>query len=121
MRRANRFAAIGALVLFVRRHGFVGAALGVAQARRTHAPASLGRVRMGPLRVPVADDPAAAGARREASGAGRMPVLGAGTLMCRAVLEPARRTDAHLLLTRGLGGHAALGDTARLAEVFGAA
>src|SRR5207248_1712338 len=79
----------------------VGAALTVLQARRTQAAASLRRRRVALLRVPVAHDPAAVAARRETRGAGRVPVpLGAETLVRRAVLQPARRADAHVLVTR---------------------
>src|SRR5260370_29565710 len=121
MRRAYRFAAAGALRHLVKAHGLVGPALAVPQAGRAHTTASLRRVRMGPLCVPVADDPAAAGTRREAGRAGRMPILGADPLVRRAVLEPARRADAHVLLARRLSVHATLGDAVRFAEVLGAA
>src|SRR5437870_4414983 len=60
-------------------------------------------------------------ARRETRGAGRVPVpLGAETLVRRAVLQPARRADAHVLVTRRLSIHPALGDAVVRAEVLGA-
>src|SRR5260370_17159328 len=121
MRRAYRFAAAGALRHLVHTHRLVGPALAMPQAGLAHTTAALRRVRVGPLRVPVADDPAAAGARREASRAGRMPILGADPLVRRAVLQPARRADAHVLLPRRLTAPPTLGDALRFAEVLGAA
>src|SRR2546430_9813237 len=60
-------------------------------------------------------------ARRETRGAGRVPVpLGAETLVRRAVLQPARRADAHVLVTSRLSIHPALGDAVVRAEVLGA-
>src|SRR5256886_4332832 len=90
MRRADGLAAAGARRHLVHAHRLVGAALTVAQARRAQATASLRRRRVALLRVPVAHDPAAAAARREAGGTGRMPFpLTAHTLVDRAMLEPA--------------------------------
>src|SRR2546427_9329577 len=66
MRRADRLAAARALRHLVHAHRLVGPALTVPQARRAQTTASLRRLRVAPLRVPVADDPAAAAARGEA-------------------------------------------------------
>jgi len=121
MRRADGLAAAGTLRHLVHAHRLLGAALTVLQARRTQAAASLRRRRVALLCVPVAHDPAAVAARRETRGAGRVPVpLGAETLVRRAVLQPARRADAHVLVTRRLSIHPALGDAVVRAEVLGA-
>src|SRR5438477_6972211 len=79
MRRADRLAAARALRHLVHAHRLVGAALTVPQARRAQTAASLGRIRVALLRVPVADDPPAAAARRETFRAGHVPALGAGS------------------------------------------
>src|SRR6266704_1467824 len=121
MRRADRLAAARALRHLVHAHRLVGPALTVLEARRAQPAAALRR-----LRVAVANEPAAAAARCEARRARRMPVppvppvLGADTLVRRAVLEPARRADAHVLVARRLSVHATLGDAVVRAEVFGA-
>src|SRR5256886_13304928 len=81
MRRADRLAAARALRHLVHAHRFVGPALTVPQARGAQPAASLRRLCVALLRVPVADDAAAAAARREARRAGRMPVLGAHALV----------------------------------------
>src|SRR6266581_565946 len=123
MRRADRLAAARALRHLVHAHRLVGPALTVLEARRAQPAAALRRFRMALLRVPVADEPAAAAARCEACRARRMPVppvLGADALVRRAVLEPARRADAHVLVARRLSVHATLGDAVVRAEVFGA-
>src|SRR5437870_11408057 len=120
MRRADRLAAARALRHLVRAHRLVGAALTILEARRTETPASLRRIRDALLGVPVAHDPAAAAARREARRAGAVPVLGADPFVGRAMLQAARRTDAHVLVTRRLLVHATLCDTVVGAEVLGA-
>src|SRR3989475_7556408 len=119
MRRADRLAAARALCHFVRAHRLVGAALTILEARRTETPASLRRIRAALLGVPVAHDPAAAAARREARRAGGVPVLGADPFVSRAMLQAARRTDAHVLVARRLLVHATLRDTVVAAEVLG--
>src|SRR5258708_12555393 len=106
MRRADQLAAARAFRHLVHTHPLPGPALTVAQARRAETAASLWRVRVALLGVPVADDPAAAAARLEARGAGRVPVLGAHTLVCRAVLQPARGAYPGGLLTRPPPAHA---------------
>src|SRR2546425_121347 len=49
-----------------------------------------------------------------------LPILGADALVCRAVLEPARRADADVFITCRLPVHATLGDAVVGAEVLGA-
>src|SRR2546426_2165455 len=120
MRRADRLAAARALRHLVHAHRLVGPAFTVPQARRAQTTASLRRGCVALLRVPVADDPAAAAARRQARRAGRVPVLGAHTLVRRAVLQPARRADAQVLVARRLTIHATLGDAVVRTEVLGA-
>src|SRR2546426_12565680 len=94
MRRADGLAAAGAMRHLVHAHRLVRAALTMPQARRAQATASLRRRRVAPLRVPVAHDPAAAAARREAGGTGRVALPPrARTLVRRAVPQPARRAD----------------------------
>src|SRR3989442_7581559 len=119
MRRADRLAAAGALRHLVHAHRLVGPTFTVPQARRAQTTAALRRLRVALLRMSVADDPAAAAARREAQRAGRMPVVGADALVGRAVLEPARRAEAHVLVTRRLSVHATLRDAMVRAEVLG--
>src|SRR2546427_12878438 len=119
MRRADRLAAARALRHLVHAHRFVGPALTVPQARGAQPAASLRRLCVALLRVPVADDAAAAAARREARRAGRMPALGAHALVGRAVLQPARRAEAHVVLTRRLSVHATLRDAMVRANVLG--
>src|SRR5438132_12337982 len=63
MRRADGLAAARALRHLVHTDGLVGAPLAIPQARRALATASLGRVRVALLRVPVAYEPAATPAR----------------------------------------------------------
>src|SRR2546425_325941 len=120
MRRADRSAAAGALRHLVHAHRLVGPALTVLETLRAQTTASLGRLGVALLRVPVADDPAATAARREARRAGLVTVFGADVFVRRAVLEPARRADAHVLITRRLPVHATLGDAVVRAEVLGA-
>src|SRR2546422_1517658 len=120
MRRADRLAAGGTLRHLVHPDQLPAAALAMAQARRAQPATALGCVRARLLGVPVANGAAAAGAPREAQRAGRVPVVGADALVGRAVLEPARRAEAHVLVTRRLTVHAALGDTVVGAEVLGA-
>src|SRR5713101_2956521 len=120
MRRADRLAAARAFGHLVHAHRLAGPALTVAEARRAQTTAPLRRLRVALFGVPVAHDPAAAAAGREARLAGRVPVLSADTLVGRAVLEPARGADAHVLVTRRLTVHATLGDTVVGAEVLGA-
>src|SRR5438552_53774 len=120
MRRAHRLAAARAFSNLVHADRLVGAALTVLEARRTQTPASLRRIRATLLRVPVAYTPAAAAAGREAGRARGMPILGADTLVGRAVLQAARRTDAHVLVARWLLVDATLGDAVVSAEVLGA-
>src|SRR5258706_12128575 len=100
MRRANQLAAARAFRDLVHTHPLPGPALTGAQARRAETTASFWRVRVALLGVPVTDDPAAAAARRKARGAGRVPGLGAHTLVRRAVLQPARGAYAGVLVTR---------------------
>jgi len=120
MRRADRSAAARALRHLVHAHRLVGPALTVLEAGRAQTTASLGRLGVALLRVPVADDPAATAARREARRAGFVPVLGADVLVGRTMLEPARRADAHVLITGRLSVHTTLGDAVVRAEVLGA-
>src|SRR5438876_257506 len=120
MRRADRLAAARALRHLVHTHRLVGPALTVPEARRAQTAASLRRFRMALLRMPVADDATAAAARREARRAGRMPVLGAHTLVGGAVLQPARRAEANVLVTRRLSVHPTLRDAMVRAKVLGA-
>src|SRR2546430_6835485 len=61
----------------------------------------------------------AAAARRQARRAGGVPVLGADPFVGRAMLQAARRTDAHVLVARRLLVHATLRDTVLAAEVLG--
>src|SRR5439155_1250756 len=119
MRRADRLAAARALRHLVRAHRLVGAALTILEARRTETPASLRRIRDALLGVPVAHDPAAAAARREARRAGGVPVLGADPFVGRAMLQAARRTDALVLVAGRLLVHATLCDTVVGVEVLG--
>src|SRR2546423_14874032 len=69
MRRAHRLAAARAWRNLVHAHGLVGSALTVPNARGAQAAAPLRGVGMAALRVPVADVPPAAAARRETRGA----------------------------------------------------
>src|SRR5437016_6910083 len=112
VRRADQLAAARALRRLVHTHPLPGPALTGAQARRAETTASLWRVRVALLGVPVAHDPAAAAARRQARGPGRVRVLGAHTLVRRAVLQPARGAYAGVLVTRRLPVHATLGEAA---------
>src|SRR6266513_2051582 len=75
MRRADGLAAARALRDLVHAYRLVRAPLTVQQARRAQVTAALRRLRVAPLRVPVAHDPPAAGAWREA---GRSPGAPAG-------------------------------------------
>src|SRR2546425_5667353 len=122
MRRADRLAAARALRHLVHAHRLVGPTLAVLETRRAQTAASL-RSRGGALLgVAIADEPAAAAARREARRAGAVPVLcrGADTLVRGAVLEPARRAEAHVLFTRRLSVHATLRDAMVRAKGLGA-
>src|SRR6266702_1666875 len=120
MRRADRLGAAGALRHLVHAHRLVGPALTVLEARRAQPAAALRRLSVALLRVAVADDPAAAAARRQARRAGRVSVFGADTLVAGAVLQAARRAEAHVLVAHRLTVHATLGDAVVRAEVFGA-
>src|SRR2546428_13721158 len=94
MRRADGLAAAGAMRHLVHAHRLVRAALTMPQARRAQATASLRRRRVAPLRVPVAHDPAAAAARREAGGTGRGPFPPGGrTFVGPGVFGPALRAE----------------------------
>src|SRR5882672_804532 len=68
----------------------------------------------------IAHDPPAAAAGRKACHAGGMPILGADTLVRRAVLQAARSTDARVLIACRLLVHATLSDAVVRAEIFGA-
>src|SRR3989442_2397444 len=118
MRRADRLAAARALRHLVHAHRLVGSALTVPQALRAQTAASLGRIRVALLRVPVADDPPAAAARRETFRAGHVPALGADAFVHRAVRHAAGLADARVLLAGGLLIHAAAGDAVVRAEVL---
>src|SRR5213594_1734845 len=118
MRRADRLAAARALHHLVHAHRLVGPALTVPQARRAQTAASFRRPGMALLRMPIAHDLAAAAARRDARRAGGMSVLGADPLVRRAVLQPARRADPHVLVACRLAVHATLGDPVLGAEVL---
>src|SRR5437667_317311 len=83
------------------------------------AAASPPRLGVALLRVSVADDPAAAAARREARRAGGVAVLRADPRVRRAVLEAARWAHPHVLVARGLAVHATLADAVLGAEVLG--
>src|SRR5204862_6569910 len=117
---AHRLAAARALLRLVPAHRLLAPALAVREAARAQTPAPLRRARATLLRVPVTHDPAAAAARRETRGAGRVPVFGADPRVGRAVLEPARRADAHVLITRRLLVHATVCNAVVGAEVLGA-
>src|SRR5882762_440857 len=119
MRRSHRLAAARALSNLVHAHRLVGAALAVLEARRAQTSASLRRIRAALLRVSIADNPAATAAGREARRAGRMPVLGADTLVRRAVLEAARGADAHVLVACRLLVHTTVGNAVLRAEALG--
>src|SRR4029077_8887092 len=100
MRAAYRPPAARAFRDLVHADGLVCAALTVLEARRAQAPTSLRRIRPTLLRVPVAHDPAAVASGREAGRTGSVPVLGAHSLVRRAVLQAARRTEVHVLFAR---------------------
>src|SRR5438876_10921196 len=116
---ADRFAAGRALLHFVHADRLAGPALAVAQACRAQTTTSLRRLGVALLRVSVADDPAAAAARREARRAGGVAVLRADPRVRRAVLEAARWAHPHVLVARGLAVHATLDDAVLGAEVLG--
>src|SRR3989442_6161414 len=84
MRRADRVAAARALRHLIHAHRLVGSALTVPQALCTQTAASLGRIRVALLRVPVADDSPAASPRRKTFRAGHVPALGADPFVHRA-------------------------------------
>src|SRR5437870_1752910 len=116
---ADRFAAGRALHHFVHADRLAGPALAVAQACGAQTTTSLRRLGVALLRVSVADDPAAAAARREARRAGGVAVLRADPRVRRAVLEAARWAHPHVLVARGLAVHATLADAVLGAEVLG--
>src|SRR5437870_10120651 len=118
MRRADRVAAARALRHLIHAHRLVGSALTVPQALRAQTAASLGRIRVALLRMPVADDPPAAAAGREAFRAGHVPALGADAFVHRAVRHAAGLADARVLLAGGLLIHAATCDAVVRAEVL---
>src|SRR2546428_595805 len=118
MRRADRVAAARALRHLIHAHRLVGSALTVPQALRAQTAAPLGRIRVALLRVPVADDPPAAAARRETFRAGHVPALGADAFVHRAVRHAAGLADARVLLAGRLLIHAATGDAVVRAEVL---
>src|SRR4029077_15079729 len=118
MRAAHRPAAARAFSDLVHADWLVGAALTVFEARSAQAPASLRRIRATLFRMSVADHPAAAAARRETGRARGMPVLGADSLVGRAVLQPARRTDVHVLVARRLRVHATVRNPVLPAEIL---
>src|SRR5207245_5954070 len=89
MRRADRVAAARALRHLIHAHRLVGSALTVPQALRAQTAASLGRIRVALLRMPVADDPPAAAAGREARSEEHVPALGADSFVHRAVRHAA--------------------------------
>src|SRR6266849_9721597 len=117
---AYRPAAARAFNDLVHADWLVRAALTVLEARRAQAPASLRRIRPALLRVPVAHDPAAAAARREAGRAGGVPVLGTHPLVRGTVLQAARSADAHVLVTCRLLVHATVCDAVFRAEILAA-
>src|SRR5207237_7828287 len=98
----------------------VGPALAVPGRGGAHAGAPHGGVGVAALGVPVAHLPAAAGARRQARGARRVPVLGARAGVSGAVLEPAGRAHLHVLVARRLPVHATLERPVVGAEVLAA-
>src|SRR6266581_6122332 len=101
-------------------HRLVGSALAVPEARRAQAAAPLRGCGVALLRVPVADLPAAAAARREARRARRVPVLRTHAGVSGAVLEPARRAHLHVLVARRQAVHPALGRPVVHTEVLAA-
>src|SRR5256712_12684179 len=102
MRRADRVAAARALRHLIHAHRLVGSALTVPQALRAQTAAYLGRIRVALLRMPVADDPPAAAAGREAFRAGHVPTLGADSFVHRAVRHAAGLANARVLPAGGL-------------------
>src|SRR5437762_12767535 len=99
---AHRLAAARALRHLVHAHRLVAPALAVREAGRAQTPAPLRRARATLLRVPATHDPAAAAARRETRGPGRVPVCRAYPRLRRAVPQPTRLAAAHVLTTRRL-------------------
>src|SRR5207248_5861091 len=95
-------------------------ALTVPDTRGAQAAAPLRGVGMAALRVPVADVPAAAAARRETGGARRVPVLDAHAGVSGAVLQSAGRTHLHVLVARRQAVHPTLGRPVVQAEVLAA-
>src|ERR1041385_624115 len=118
MRGAHGLAAARALQYLVHAHGLVGSAFALPQACRAQTPASLGRVAVALLRMPVAHHPAAARARGEARRAGGVTVLGADSRMGRAMLEATRWAHPDVLVARGLTVHATLDDAVLRTEVL---
>src|SRR5690348_9184377 len=118
MGRADRLAAARAFRHLVRAHRFVGPTLTMPQTLRAQAPAALGRPRITLLRVPVADDPTTAAARRQARRAGVVSIRAADCFVGGAVLEPARGAHAHVLVTHRPRVYPALGDSVIVAEVL---
>jgi len=120
MRRADGLVAAGARRHFIHAHRLVRSALAVADTRHAQPAAALGCVRPALLRMPVADDPPAAGAGLETCRADGVVALGADPLVCRAMVHPARRTDAGVLRAGGLLIDPAGGNTMVSAEVLAA-
>src|SRR5882762_1413734 len=120
MHRADGLAAARALRHLVDTHRLVGPPLAVAHARGAQPAATLGRVRSTLLGVTIADDPPAAATRLETRRAGRVVALRADTLVRRAMLHPAGRADARVLLAGRLLIYPAGGDAVIGAEVLGA-
>src|SRR5438128_3710757 len=120
MRRAHRLTAARTRRDLVHAHRLVGSALAIPEARRAQAAAPLRGCGVALLRVPVADLPAAAAARREARRARRVPVLRTHAGVSGAVLEPARRAHLHVLVARRQAVHPALGRPVVHTEVLAA-
>src|SRR2546429_2814916 len=110
MRRADGLAAARALRHLVHAHRLVGPPLAVAHARGAQPAAALGRVGPALLGVAIADEPPAAAAGLETRRASGVVALRADTLVGRAVLHPAGRADARVLLAGRVLIHPAAGD-----------
>src|ERR1051325_9136937 len=104
----------------VHAHRLVGSALAVSEARPAQPAPPLGARGVARLRLPLADLPAAAAARREARRARRVAVLRTHAGVSGAVLEPARRAHLHVLVARRLAVHPALSRPMVRTEVLAA-
>src|SRR2546430_6483183 len=92
MRRADRVAAARALRHLIHAHRLVGSALTVPQALRAQTAASLGRIRVALLRMPVAD-------RSEEH---TSELQSQSNLVCRLLLEKKKQnTVTHIHDTSG--------------------